>query len=70
MQRENISDIIEAYLKTILAQEAAVEIRRARLRVVLIAFLRKSIMSLRPGSHRLAATLLRVNVVAGATFAS
>ena len=31
MQRENISDIIETYLKTILAQEAAVEIRRAEI---------------------------------------
>lgn len=31
MQRENISDIIEAYLKTILTQEAAVEIRRAEI---------------------------------------
>ncbi|MFK5280091.1 CtsR family transcriptional regulator, partial [Lacticaseibacillus paracasei] len=31
MQRENISDNIETYLKTILAQEAAVEIRRAEI---------------------------------------
>ena len=45
MQRENISDIIETYLKTILAQEAAMLKSDAlKLLVVSIVYLHRSIM--------------------------
>ena len=70
MQRENISDIIETYLKTILAQEAAVEIGERKLHGALIVFLRKLIMLSKRVLHRHVGTLLKVSVAAVATFGS